>query len=94
MITRSRITSIIPFLLCLMPLVAGDLHSNTPTGSGNTSFQTHNLLERKPEPDCTSLSPGVNSAGCGHVLLPESILQSKGELLQVDPTILRKPLLS
>src|ERR1039457_1624902 len=33
----------------------------------------------------------TNSTGCGHVLLPESTLQSKHEILQVNPMFVRKP---
>ena len=33
----------------------------------------------------------TNSTGCGHVSLPESTLQSKHEILQVNPMFVRKP---
>ena len=36
----------------------------------------------------------MNGAGCGSVLLPESTLQSKHELFQVNPMFVRKPLLA
>src|ERR1035441_7111866 len=36
----------------------------------------------------------TNSTGCGHVLLPESTLQSKHELFQVNPMFVRKSVLA